>query len=490
LALTAAIGCLVIARRRRGRPSARTPGRERPKPQPVASEAASRRSRPATSGRGVTAIGIVALLVLAVAANTVRGAASVAGSVRVTVLDVGQGDAILVESDRGSRMLVDGGPEPARLIAAVDARLPPWDRRIDVLVLTHPHEDHAAGLPVLVDRYGIGAVFEPGMRGPGPGYREFQAALAARGATAGRLATGDHLTLDDLSLRVLWPDRASVPGSPPDDGTGINNVSIVLLGTFGAERMLLAGDIEQEIDPILLARGLPRVDLLKVAHHGSRTSSTGEFLDAVRPKVAVVSVGARNPYGHPAPATIDRLVAHRAEVFRTDRNGSVEVDLDGRALTVSRDRGDPAVAAAFAVGTTSGSAPTSPVALGIAGCVIPRPRPVGPVGADGGAPADAQGDATPRGYDRPDERARAGRGRLAPARRGSPDVAQPACPSGGRGRVVVGTRRRPPRELRPTGGRDRRAPARRRQGASGRGARAQAAPRRRLGGVAAERRPP
>ncbi|HEY7827080.1 MAG TPA: MBL fold metallo-hydrolase, partial [Candidatus Limnocylindrales bacterium] len=100
------------------------------------------------------------------------------GRIHITVLDVGQGDAILVEGDAGSRLLVDGGPDPNRLILELDARFPPWDRRIDVLILSHPHEDHAGGLPRLVQSYRIGRIYEPGMLGPGPAYREFRSALA------------------------------------------------------------------------------------------------------------------------------------------------------------------------------------------------------------------------------------------------------------------------------------------------------------------------
>ncbi len=261
------------------------------------------------------------------------------GRVRITVLDVGQGDAILVDADRGARMLIDGGPDPDRLLVALDAHVPAWDRRIDLLVLTHPHEDHVAGMALLLERYRVSRVVEPGMRGPGPGYRAWVAELAAEGRVASRLATGDAFTLDDVRFDVLWPDRDAVPAEPADSGTGINNVSIVLLGTFGRERFLLAGDIEEDIDPILLGRGLPTVDFLKVAHHGSRTSSTGAFLDAVRPKVAAVSAGARNPYGHPAPATIGRLRDHRAQVFRTDEDGTVDVTLDGTVASARAEGG-------------------------------------------------------------------------------------------------------------------------------------------------------
>ncbi len=274
----------------------------------------------------------VAGLVLAVAIAATAYARHPDGRVHISVLDVGQGDAILVEGDSGSRMLIDGGPDPDRLIVELDARFPPWDRRIDVLILSHPHEDHAGGLPRLIRSYRIDRIFEPGMLGPGPAYRAFRGGLALHARTPEILSTGDELRLDSIGFKVLWPDRAAVPRLPADGGTSINNVSIVLLGTFGAQRFLLAGDIEEEIDPVLIARGLPRVDLLKVAHHGSRTSSTGAFLDAVRPRVAIVSVGAVNPYGHPAPETLARIEARGAQLYRTDRNGSVEATLDGHRL--------------------------------------------------------------------------------------------------------------------------------------------------------------
>ena len=118
-------------------------------------------------------------------------------------------------------------------------------------------------------------------------------------------------------------DPRAGPGGPPDAGTGINNVSIVLLGAVGPYRILLAGDVEQAIDPSLLEQQLPRLDFLKVAHHGSKTATTQAFVDAVRPKVAVASAGTGNPYGHPARATLERLAAAGARVFRTDLDGTV-----------------------------------------------------------------------------------------------------------------------------------------------------------------------
>ncbi|HEY7968677.1 MAG TPA: ComEC/Rec2 family competence protein [Candidatus Limnocylindrales bacterium] len=251
------------------------------------------------------------------------------GAARITVLDVGQGDAILVEGGRGGRMLVDGGPDPGRLLVELDRRLPPWDRRIDILVLTHPHEDHVAGMPLLLDRYRIGRIYETGMRGPGPGYRAFAKDLERPGAPPhGLLATGASIGLDGIRLHVLWPDPGRVPLEPPDAGRGINDVSVVLLGEVAGRRFLLTGDVEDDVDPLLATRGLPPVDILKVAHHGSATASTPAFLDAVHPRVAIVSAGAGNPYGHPARSTIERLQGTGAKVLRTDTDGTVSITID------------------------------------------------------------------------------------------------------------------------------------------------------------------
>jgi competence protein ComEC len=302
----------------------------------IRADPAERRPDPVRSGSRPMRLAS-GLLVVTV---TVAGAVIVTrtgGVARVTVLDVGQGDAILVEGSRGGRLLVDGGPDPDRLLVELDRRIPPWDRRIDVVILSHPHEDHVAGLGILLDRYAVGRVFEPGMRGPGPGYAAWLDRVGLGIASARprlSIAAGDQLRVDDVDLRVLWPIRGEVPEEPPDSGTGINNVSVVLLGTVGERRFLLAGDVEEEIDPSLLAEGLPTVDLLKVAHHGSRTATTEAFVATVRPRVAIASAGTGNRYGHPARATLERLSTAGARVYRTDQDGSVSVSFDVAGMSV------------------------------------------------------------------------------------------------------------------------------------------------------------
>ena len=231
----AAIGVLAIAAGRRlaivGRWRERRAAR-RTRVVTVSGGPAKPRGRSSSATSPSRELRVVAVaLAAATTALVLVAAHRPSGVTRITVLDVGQGDAILVEGSQGGRMLVDGGPDPDRLLVQLDSRLPPWDRRIDVVVLTHPHEDHVAGLPLLLERYRVGQVFENGMRGPGPGYAAWEAALERPGAPRrGTLRTGDTIGVDDLRFVVLWPDPGCVPRAPPDSGREINDRSIVLLG--------------------------------------------------------------------------------------------------------------------------------------------------------------------------------------------------------------------------------------------------------------------
>ena len=377
VAAAAVVGLLLspaLARRRLG--GARAPAAAQSAR--TAAQGTNHGPRPA---RPHTRLAVVALAV-AVATLGLAAAHRTDGVARITVLDVGQGDAILVEGGRGARMLIDGGPDPDRLLVELDRRLPPWDRRIDILVLTHPHEDHVAGMPLLLERYRIGRVFESGMRGRGPGYAAFARDLATdRAPPIATLATGARIALDDIRLRVLWPDPGRVPREPPDSGRAINDVSIVLLGEVAGRRFLLGGDIEDDVDPLLANRELPAVDILKVAHHGSGTATTPAFLDAVRPRIAVVSAGADNPYGHPARSTIQRVAATGARVLRTDTDGSVTMTIDPTGTIRVATSGPRAVARSMVPGpgvasvAAGADAPTAPPPLPIPavafGCGIP-----------------------------------------------------------------------------------------------------------------------
>lgn len=313
--------------------------------------AAAARTAGAGATRGGTAAhtharvlhGLALLVAAAGAAFIVVLASRPDGRLHLAVLDVGQGDAILLQGPAGGRILIDTGPDPDRLLTQLDERVPPWDRRLDLLVLTHPHEDHVGGAALLLRRYRVARIVAPGMRGTGPGWQALADELARERRSAERMAAGSRFFLDGVAIRALWPRPGSVPEAPAETGSGVNNVSIVLDVRFGARRFLLMGDAEQDVDAALLAEGAIsatqlRVDLLKVAHHGSRTASTAAFLDAVRPRVAIVSVGAQNDYGHPAPATLARLQAAGARIFRTDLDGTITASSDGGDLRVESQR--------------------------------------------------------------------------------------------------------------------------------------------------------
>ncbi|MEA2621454.1 MAG: competence protein ComEC [Chloroflexota bacterium] len=423
------------------------------------------------------------------------------GRFRVTALDIGQGDSILLEGDRGARVLIDGGPDPDLLMRRLDGRIPTWDRRLDLVVLSHPHEDHAAGLPLLFSRYSIGSVAETGMLGNGPGARALRTELSKLGVESIALAAGDHLQIDDASATVLWPRAGEVPLHPSNDGAAVNNVSIVLDVRFGSRRFLLTGDVQEEIDPALLAggigRGQPPVDVLKVAHHGSATASSGDLLAQIQPRVAFVSAGVGNPYGHPAPSTIDRLRRAGADVYRTDTDGDLTASSDGTDLTVSIS-GSHAPRPTPSSPTTQRTTPAFVLAFS---CAIPTVAAVRTAGAN---PAPAAAPPAPsrrrqslarvgvhvhqeisvrgrvpdqRGsaptlpcYDRPDDRpiARRGRGAAARAEARSPAPA-PHDRRGRDRRVPRRARRRGRARARPQGRRDRGTPARPGQGAAGEG---------------------
>ncbi len=285
------------------------------------------------------------LVVALVAATSVALVARPTPALRVSVLDVGQGDAILLEANDGTRLLVDGGPDPDLLVRRLDERIPAWDRHIDLILLTHPHEDHAGGLAGLTPRYRVDRLIETDMNSEGSGVLALRAAAIRQGMRRIRLTQGDAFTLGQARVEVLWPPLDAIPDRILTDGRAINGTSIVLAVSLGRQRILLTGDLEDDHDADLLAV-IPddgrRWDLLKVAHHGSATASSRPLLAALRPRLAAVSSGHGNRYGHPAPATLQRLQQSQATVWRTDHQGTLSAGFEGRPRSATEMLAGPA----------------------------------------------------------------------------------------------------------------------------------------------------
>jgi competence protein ComEC len=274
------------------------------------------------------------------------------GRLHVTVLDIGQGDAIIVEAPTGATMLVDGGPDPELTLRRLGANLPFFARRIDLLVLSHPHQDHVAGLLEVIERFRVGAVLHAGIAYENPAYDRLLTDATRASVPLAVARTGQIVSLDAAtSVEVLYPADADAAAPLPDGD--INNGSVVLLLRHGSFSALLTGDAEAPVEATLVARDLlPPVDLLKVGHHGSNSSTTLALLDAAQPSVAVISSGEDNEYGHPAPETLAALARPGIAVLRTDLDGDVEVVSDGRTYRVRTDAGWSAPRAVHGAGGT------------------------------------------------------------------------------------------------------------------------------------------
>jgi len=259
-------------------------------------------------------------LALARSSTDADPAAVPVDGLRVTILDVGQGDAILLEPGDGEPLLVDAGPADAGVAATLADR---GVERLAAVVATHSQADHIGGVPDLLASIPTDRLL----------YAQTDRALLGAAASTGteplQIAEGGRLRSGSLRVRVLWPSSELL--EQPEPGADPNAASLVLLARWHDFEMLLTGDAEAELAPV----DPGPIDVLKVAHHGSEDGGLERLLDLTAPRLAVVSVGEGNPYGHPAPAALADLRAHGVEVARTDLAGSLTIDVvrDGFSLT-------------------------------------------------------------------------------------------------------------------------------------------------------------
>jgi len=240
-------------------------------------------------------------------------------SLEIVFLDIGQGDSILIQ--KGTRqILIDGGPSGKTELAKLGEHLPYLDREIDIVVATHPDRDHIAGLVDVARNYKIGKVIATGAEKDTTVFKEWKEILNYNKTEILEAMHGDTIDFSGTGLRIVFPETRVDPSAGD-----ANNKSIVARLDFKESSFLFTGDIEAQAEKEILAgRENMDIDFLKVAHHGSKYSSSGEFLDAASPAEAIISVGADNSYGHPGKETLERLGDRNIKILRTDESGDIK----------------------------------------------------------------------------------------------------------------------------------------------------------------------
>ncbi len=254
--------------------------------------------------------------------------ASLAGDVRVDVLDVGQGDSILIRTPANKVILIDaaesGGNVREQLAReGVD--------HIDLVIATHPHADHIGGMQEVLHDLPVKLYIDNGLPHTTQTYSNVMGELEAREIAYKTAITGMVFNLDDgAKLEVLFPTGKALTGTRSD----LNSNSVVTRLTHGSDCFLFTGDSEEDTERALLNAGLAQCDVLKVAHHGSQYSTSDAYLSAVQPKIALISCGASNRYHHPGPDTVERIRSRGAAIYRTDESGQITLTSTGHGVTV------------------------------------------------------------------------------------------------------------------------------------------------------------
>ncbi|MDP1884326.1 MAG: ComEC/Rec2 family competence protein [Candidatus Moranbacteria bacterium] len=238
---------------------------------------------------------------------------------KVIFLDVGQGDAILI-SQGSNQILIDGGPDGQVLLEKLGRYVPFWDREIEMAIATHPDQDHIEGLLEVMKNYKIDALVEGAEQSESQLYKNYENLIAQKQIQKIEAEAGVKIKLNGAEMEILSP-RAPVPTGAVKD---TNAYSVVARLAFGQNSFLFTGDLPDTEEKKLAQSSVDlSAKVLKVAHHGSKYATTGEFLDAVHPSDAIISVGRNNRFGHPADEALARLKERKINIFRTDEKGDV-----------------------------------------------------------------------------------------------------------------------------------------------------------------------
>jgi len=249
----------------------------------------------------------------------------------VDFLDIGQGDAILIKTPFGQNVLIDGGPDNA-VIKRLSENLPFWDKRIDLMILTHPHDDHVTGLIDVIKRHKVEKILYTGVIHTAPNCLEWLELIRDCDIPLIIIDRPQIINLgEECYLDILYPQE-SLLGKEVNN---LNNSSIVAKLVYGKTKILLAGDIELEVEQELLDSNIDlSAEVFKADHHGSDTSNSQEFLEAIKPEIVVIQVGSDNDFGHPSRRVIKRLERIGARVFRNDLDGTVKLVSDGERVII------------------------------------------------------------------------------------------------------------------------------------------------------------
>ncbi|MCH7604867.1 MBL fold metallo-hydrolase [Patescibacteria group bacterium] len=249
----------------------------------------------------------------------------------VTFFDVGQGDAIFIETPQGHQILIDGGPDE-KVLEKLGMRMPFWDTRLDLVILTHPEKDHVGGLIGVLEFYEVDNILWTGVKKDTNIFREWVKGLEKEQGQGTRVIIAQAAqkivwaSSDVAFLDILYPFE-SLQGEEPKN---INDTSIVAKLVYGQDSFLLPGDISRITENILVINDVDvAADILKAAHHGSKSSSTEGFIRAVDPALTVIQVGQENQYGHPYQEVLERFSLLGIPILRTDTNGDIIIRTDG-----------------------------------------------------------------------------------------------------------------------------------------------------------------
>jgi competence protein ComEC len=253
------------------------------------------------------------------------------GLLHVWFLDVGQGDAIFIQAPNGNQILIDGGPDN-KVLQELGRIMPFNDHSIDAVVLTHPHADHLRGLIEVLKNYQVGKVLENKIPCDSPECLEWD--KTEQKAEVVQAAVGQIVDLGSgAELKVIY---ARQPDAGANAAKNAHDYMLVTELGYGGEALLLMGDAEKKIEQALAAGADLRAQFLKIGHHGSKTSTTAQFLNAVKPILAFMELGAHNSYGFPHPEVTKRLEDLGIKYYRTDMDGTVELVLDGENYKVEK----------------------------------------------------------------------------------------------------------------------------------------------------------